>query len=128
MALHAGRGSGQAICATRAERRVVALGALQRGVGAVERKPGAGVVEGSVGPVRRVVALLASRGESRLHVIRVGRAVEIGLMALHAGGGSGQTICATRTERRVVALTALQGDVRSSQRKAGARVVEGSVG
>jgi hypothetical protein len=107
MALHAGRGSGQVIRAARAECRVVALGALQRGVEAVEREAGARMVEGCIQPVCGAVALLASRGESRLHVIRIRRPVEIGLMALHAGRGSGQVIRAAWAERRVVALGAL---------------------
>jgi len=125
MAGHARRRSGQVICAARAERRVVALGALQRGMRSVQSEAGAGVVEGRAGPVRRAVALLARSWETRLHVVGIRRAVEIGLMALNATSGIGQVICPARAERGVVALGALKGDVRSVQSEAGAGVVEG---
>jgi len=125
---HTRRRSGQVICAARAEGRVVALGALQRGMRSVQSEAGARMVEGCACPVRRAVALLARSGESRLHVVRAGRSVEIGLVALNAPSGSGQVICATGAERRVVALGALQRDMGAIQSEAGARMVEGCTG
>lgn len=63
----------------------VALVAGQRQVGA--RKSEAshrGVVELGAGPCRRAMALLASRGEARSHVIRVHRGVEFLLVTAYA--------------------------------------------
>src|SRR5215469_415636 len=86
------------------------------------------MVEVCIQPTGRVVALLASSRECRLDVIRIGRAVEIGLMALHASRGSRQVICAARAERGVVALGALQRGVGSVQGETGRRMIEGCAG
>ena len=64
----------------------VALAALDCGVCAGKRESRGRVIERRTGPVRRRVTLLASRGETRLHVIRIGRAVEIFHMARCAIG------------------------------------------
>jgi len=125
MAGHARRRSGQAICPARAERGVVALRALQRGMSSVKGEAGRRMIEGSAAPTRGGVALLASCREICLYMVRTGRAVEIRLMAGHARCGGGQVICSTRTERGVVALGALQRGMRSVQSEACARVVEG---
>src|SRR5262249_19231494 len=99
-----------------------------RSVCAVQGEPGARMVEVCIQPTGRVVALLASRGECRLHVIRIGRAVEISLMALYAGRGSRQVIGSGRAERGVVALGALQRSVCAVQGETGRRMVEGCAG
>ena len=55
----------------------VALRALYRGVRSGQRKTRRRVIKGRVVPVSRGMALLARRGEAGLHVIRIGRAIEI---------------------------------------------------
>ena len=82
----------QVVSPAGAERGVVALRTLQRDVSAIQGETGRRVVEGCVGPVRRVVTLLASRGESRLDVIRIGRAIEVRLVALDALRVIGQVV------------------------------------
>jgi len=115
---------GEAICTRRAERGVVALRAGQRCVRAGEREARARVVEVRAIPVRRVVALLARRRDIGRLVRRSIRALVILLVAGDAGR-RGEAIRARRAERRVVALGALQTDMRAGQREAGAVVVEG---
>ena len=70
------------------------------------------MVERGTGPSGRVMALRAILREAGLHVIRVRGAVEVRLVAGDATR-AGQAICTGRAERRVMALTALQGDVRA---------------
>ena len=65
----------------------VALQALHRRMCPTQREAGSGVVKGRIVPRRRAVALLARLRESRLHVVWVGRAVEILHMARGAIGG-----------------------------------------
>ena len=77
------------------------------------------MVEGRVQPVGRVVALLASRREARLHVIRVRGAIEIRLVAGHTRCRSRQVVCPARAECRVVTLRALQRSVSSVEGEAG---------
>jgi hypothetical protein len=74
----------QAVSAGRAERGVVALITLQRDVSAGQREPSRGVVKSSAGPICGVVALLARSRESRLYVVRTGRAIEV----FHVAGGA----------------------------------------
>src|SRR5215469_3777299 len=107
MALHARSRIGQVVCSARTERAVVALGTLQRDMSAIQGKAGRRVVEGGAAPTRGVVALLTGGREIRLYVAGVRRAVEIGLMTLHARSGSRKAICSARAERCVVALGAL---------------------
>ena len=99
----------------------VALGALQRGVGAGQRESGGRVVEGRIAPGRGGVALLAGLREIRLHVIGVGRALEISQMAAHA--------CRVRRRQVViaihVALRALQCRMGACQGKSGGGVIKG---
>src|SRR5258708_30489362 len=64
--------TGQAVVAV-----YVTLRALHSGMCPRQREPGSRVIEARVVPVRRGMALLASRRESRLHVIGIGGAVEI---------------------------------------------------
>lgn len=85
----------------------MALRALQARVRAQQRKAGRRVIEGRAQPVGSRVALIAPGRETRLNVTRIRRAVEIGLMALHARSRIGQVICPAWTERGVVALCAL---------------------
>src|SRR5215469_14171675 len=84
MAGVAGRAVRQAISARRTERRVMALIALQSNVRSGQREAGRGMVKGCAVPGSRVVALLTRGRETRLHVIRAGRAVEI----LHVARGA----------------------------------------
>jgi len=81
------------------------------------------VIEGRIAPRRGRVTLLARLWEVRLHVIRIGGAVEIGQVAADAGRvGAGQVVVVVH-----MALRALQGGMRPSQREAGGRVIEGRV-
>ena len=67
------------------------------------------------------MALLAGLRESRLHVIRIGRALEILQVATDAGRiRAGQVVVVVD-----VALRALHGGVRPGQREARRRVIEG---
>jgi len=81
------------------------------------------VIEGGSGPAGGVVALRAILREARLHVIRVRCAIEVRLMAGNASRAS-KAIRAGRAEGRVVALRALQGDVRAGQREARRGMIE----
>lgn len=64
----------------------MALRALHAGVCSGEREARAAVVKRRIVPGTRVVALLAGRRESRLHVIWIGRAIEILHVARNAVG------------------------------------------
>ena len=110
-----GVGAGQVVIAIH-----VTLCALQRRMRAGQREARSRVIEGSVAPGRGVMALLASRWEVRLHVIRIGRSVEIRLVAADACG-----VCAGQIVIVVyVALCASHGRVSTSQRETGRRVIE----
>ena len=61
------------------------LGASNCSVRAGEWETGGRVVEGCLRPRRRVVTLLTGLRESRLHVIGIGRSLEILQMATDAG-------------------------------------------
>lgn len=98
----------------------VTLLALQRGVEAGQREAGSRVVKCTAAPGGRRVARLAGCGEAHLGVIGAVRIVVIGLVTTDAGGvRAGQAVVAAE-----VALRALQGRVRASQREAGGRVIE----
>ena len=91
----------------------VALRALHRRVGAAQREPRRRVIKRRAVPRSRVVALLATSRESRLHVIRIRRAVEILDVAGGAVGGCSNELAID------VALRAGDGLVRSLQRELG---------
>ena len=103
----------------------MALRALQGRVEAGQREPGRGVIEDRAQPVRSAMALLASRREARLLVIRIRGAVVIGLVALDAGA-VGDRVGSPGDQGRGVALRALQGRVEAGQREAGGGVIEGA--
>ena len=128
VALLATRGSGQVIGPGRIECCVVTLRALQRYVRTGEGEPGGRVVKRAAGPVCGVMALLTSRREPRLDVIRVCRAIEVRLMALHALRVIGQIVGPTGAEGRVVTLRTLQRGVGAGQREASGRVIEVGAG
>src|ERR1700747_3542125 len=128
MAGVAGRAVRQIVSTGRAERSVVTLCALQRGVRAGQREAGGRVIESGTGPARGVVTLGAILRESRLDVIRSRRASEVFLMAGVAGRGVRQIVRTGRAERSVVTLCALQRGVRAGQREAGGRVIESGTG
>jgi len=86
--------------------RGVALRALQGRVEAGQREAGGGVIEAATRPIGRVVTILASLREARLHVVRIRGALEIFQVTGHAGG-AGQVVGAVRAEGRVMALGAL---------------------
>ena len=65
------------------------------------------MIKGRATPVGGRVALIARSREARLYVVGIRRAIEIGLMALHARSRVGQVIGPARAERGVVALCAL---------------------
>lgn len=69
------------------------------------------MVEGGARPGNRGVTGIASRGESALHVIGVGRSLEI----LHVAGRAGPGVQAVVAVH--VALRTLQGGVRARERK-----------
>ena len=91
MALDAGR-AGEAIRSARAERRVVALLALQRRVRPSKREARRSVIKRRAGPVRGAVAGLAGLRESGLHVTRVCGAVVIRLVARVASRAGRQVV------------------------------------
>ena len=83
------------------------------------------MIKGGACPVACAVTRLTSRRELGLRVVRIRCAVVVGLMALHAASGSGEVIRPAGTERGVVALRALQGNVSAIQGEPGRRMVEG---
>ena len=97
----------------------VALRALQGRMRAGQRESGSRVIEGRSIPGRRIVALRAGLREIRLHVIRLGRTLEILQVAGHAGR-AGQIVVAVH-----VTLRALNGGVRAGERESGVVVIEG---
>ena len=98
----------------------VAAGAGDGRVRPGQREPGGRVIEGRIAPGRRRMALLASLREIRLHVIRIGRALEVLQVAAHARGVRvGQAVIPVH-----VALRALQRRVCAGQREARCGVVE----
>ena len=113
----------QVVSAGRAEGRVVALRALQRHVSAGQCESRGRVIERGTGPAGRVVALRAGLREAGLHVIRVARIIEVRLVAGDASR-AGQAVGTGRAEGCVVALIALQRDVRARQRETGGGMVE----
>ena len=89
-------------------------------MGTGQGKSGGGVVEAGAGPRGRVVALLASLRETRLHVIRSSGSLEIFQVAADAGG-----IRASQIVIPVyVALGALHRRMSAGQREAGCRVIK----
>src|SRR5215467_11007113 len=81
------------------------------------------MIECSVAPRGRGVALLTGCREVRLYVVRIGRSVEIRLVTTHARCiGSGQIVVAIH-----VALRALQRRMRPGERESGRGVIEGRV-
>ena len=76
------------------------------------------MIEERTRPCGRVVALLASLWESRLHVIRVGGALKVWQVARDTGGIS-QVVVSVH-----VTLHALHRDVGSSQRETGSAVIK----
>jgi len=115
--------AGETVGATRAEGRVMALRALQRSMRAGQGKSGRRVIEGRPVPVRGAVALFAGLREPGLHVIGIGRALEIGHVALDACRAA-KAVGAARTERGVMALRALQCGMRPRQRESCRRVIK----
>ena len=75
------RRAGQAVSARRAERSVMALGALQRDVRTRQREAGRRMIKSCTVPGGGAMALLAGRREAGLHVVRTGRAIEVLHMA-----------------------------------------------
>lgn len=96
----------------------VALTALQRRMGPGQRKAGGGVVERCRGPGGCVVTDLALLRESRRHVVRIGRAPVVRLVASVTSGGQSGVVA--------VHMTTRTGDrgVRTRQRERRAVVVE----
>ena len=93
----------------------VALRALHTDVGTDERETRSGVVKSRAGPGRGGVTLLAGLRESRLHMVRIGRALEILQVATDAR-------CVRTGERVIavyVALDALHAGVCAGQREPG---------
>ena len=98
----------------------VALSALRGRVRPGQGEPGGRVVEIRAHPRGGVVALRAGLREPGLHVVRVGRALEILQVAAHAS-----CICAGQAVVVVgVALDALNAAMRTRQRETGGRVIE----
>ena len=97
----------------------MALRALHAGVRAGERKTRGVVVKRGAGPRNRGVTGVASRGESALHVVRVGRSLEVLHVAGRAGPGF-QTVVAVH-----MTLRALQGGVGAGKSEPGAGMIEG---
>jgi len=100
----------------------VAGRALQRGMGAGERKAGAVVIETGRNPRCRVVAYLALLRESGRSVVRVIGVLEILQVAGHAQGAEIRKLTA-----RVAGL-ALQRGVPTRERETTQRVVECGIG
>jgi hypothetical protein len=89
----------------------VTLGTLHRLMSAGQGEPRAGVVKHRTQPPRGCVARLTGGGKSCRHMIWVGRLIEVGLMAAHAGGGQSLVDPVRMT------LRALHRDVCAGQRK-----------
>src|SRR5215472_9288035 len=98
----------------------MALGALHSCVRTAQGKSGGRVIEGRVRTRSRVVALLTSLREARLHVIRIRGSLEVLQVATHARR--------VRVRQVVVvvdmALCALHSCVRTAQGKSSGRVIE----
>ena len=93
----------------------VALYALQRGMRAGQGEAGGGMIKRRITPRGRGVALLAGLREIRLHVVRIGGALEVLQMAAHTSRvGAGQVVIVVD-----VALHALHGRVRAGQWESG---------
>jgi len=101
----------------------MALRALQRKVRTGQGEARGRVIEGCIAPRGRVVTILTSCRELRLHVARVVGVVKVGLVATHADSvRRGQLVVAIH-----VALHALHREVESSEGPACGRVIEGRV-
>jgi len=99
----------------------VALRALHRGMRARQRETSRRVIESRIRPRDVVVALLTGLRETRGHVVRVRRSLEVFQVATDARGiRGGQVVIAVH-----VALGASHRGVRAGKREAGRRVVEG---
>jgi hypothetical protein len=101
----------------------VALAALGRGVRAGQREAGGGVIELTIGPQHRVMAILAGRGEAQLDVVngRSGRVVVV--LVTRYAGRIGEVVVVVD-----VALAALRSSVRPGQWEAGGGMIELAVG
>ena len=98
----------------------VTLRALQAGVRTGQRESGGVVIESGARPGSGGMALLASLREAGLHVIRIGRALEILQVAADA-----RRVRARQVVISVhVTLRALQAGVRTGQRESGGVVIE----
>jgi len=95
----------------------VALRALHRRVRTAQREAGRRMIKRRIVPRRRVVALLARGRESRRHVVRIGRAIEI----LHVA----RTAIRRRSHKLIIDMACRTGhaDVRSGQRELGECIV-----
>lgn len=100
----------------------MALRALNGCVRTGEREPRGIVVKCGPAPGNRGVTGVASRGETALHVVRVGRSLEVLHVARRAGPGV-QTVVAVH-----MTLRALQGGVRAGKREPGAGMIESGAG
>ena len=93
----------------------VALRALHRGVRSRQREPGGRVVKIRASPGRGAMALRTRLREARLHVVRLGRPLEVIQVAADAGRiRAGAVVVAIH-----VALGALNGRVSTREREAG---------
>ena len=98
----------------------VALCARHGGMEAGQRPAGGGVIECPITPRGRVMALLTGLREIRLHVVWIGRGLEIGEVARHASRiRAGQGVVPVN-----VTLTALQSVMRARQSEPRSRVIE----
>jgi hypothetical protein len=101
----------------------VAQLALHRGVRAGEREARVVVIKCGIFPASGVVALVTRLWKTGLHVIRIGRPLEIRQMATDARGvGRGQVVVVVH-----VAQLALHGGVRAGEREARRGVVKRGV-
>jgi len=98
----------------------VTLRALQRRVRPRQREAGGVVIESGARPGRGAVTLLTSLREAGLHVIGIGRSLEVFQVAAHAGRiRAGQVVVAI-----YVALRTLNAGMRPSQRETGGVVIK----
>lgn len=97
----------------------MALRTLNRGVRAGEREPRGIVIKGCSRPGNRGVTGVASRGESALHVVRVGRSLEV----LHVAGRAGPGVQAVVAVH--MTLRALEGCVRARKCEPGTGMIKG---